>query len=442
MFFTKLFLRNFGSFDHLEMTFKTGMNVICGHNGVGKTQLAGAIFAALIGKPAIRIDAAGTGPSTVGVSIHEGGTAENLTLTVSIDHDGQSHIEQHTDLTNDTHPDAPLGQRLRAILSNPNGPTLLLRRDMKTGIPLSLDPNRVEALLPARLRQSQPWLDMRANGPFQDARASGGQRTFGMLLEEFVVRRTSKQTPPLIVDEFFETMPSDLLDFSIVLLEALAETTQIIVLTHQALAFHNHPITSLEHHTPTGTPSLAYYNHLLERQPPHLPMRKRPKWVKGDKFPKPESRVCELKEIKGGNPLGSIKSVVDQYVVAFLNAGTPQEGAIYWGVRDEDLVITGVNLTDRECDDLRRIVTEKLHQITPPLAPTRYRIELHPVSDGAQPIPDLYLVEVRIPSIRRTLLFATGSQEVHVKTDSGKKKLSALEIQQELLHRHGIDPDF
>lgn len=42
MFFTHLSLRNLGSFDHLEMTFKTGMNVICGHNETGKTQLAGA----------------------------------------------------------------------------------------------------------------------------------------------------------------------------------------------------------------------------------------------------------------------------------------------------------------------------------------------------------------------------------------------------------------
>jgi predicted nucleic acid-binding protein len=65
-----------------------------------------------------------------------------------------------------------------------------------------------------------------------------------------------------------------------------------------------------------------------------------------------------------------------------------------------------------------------------------------PVSDGRKNVRDLYVVEIRIPAARRTLLFATGSQEVYVKTDAGKKKLSAFEIQQELLRRLSIEPPF
>lgn len=438
MFFGKLSLRNFGSFDQFDMTFKEGMNVICGDNGAGKTQLVGAVVAALIGKSAVRINAAGTGPSTVNVSLHEEGVAEDLMLTVSLDREGHPHVEQHLATSDDGNPAAPLGERLRAMLSNPDAPRLLLRRDPGRWQPLPLVPHRVESLLPDSLRQSQSWLDIRANGMFRDARASGGQQSLGMLLDEFVVRRTSKQNPPLIVEEFFETMSHDMLDFPRALLESLAETTQVIVLTNNRVAFPDHPMTMLERAS-AETSSLAYYNYLLELQRPHLPIRKRPKWIKGHVFPEQETRACELKEVKGENPLAAIKGVVDQYVVAFLNAGTPQEGAIYWGVRDEDRAITGVNLTDRECDELRRVVTEKLHQITPSLAPTRYRIELHPISDGVQAIRGLYLVEIRIPSIRQSLLFATGSQEVYVKTDSGKKKLTALQIQQELLHRYGID---
>ena len=57
-------------------------------------------------------------------------------------------------------------------------------------------------------------------------------------------------------------------------------------------------------------------------------------------------------------------------------------------------------------------------------------------------MPDTYVVEVRVPSVRRTLLFATGRQEVYVKTDAGKRKLTVVEIQQELIKRFGLDPDF
>jgi len=32
--------------------------------------------------------------------------------------------------------------------------------------------------------------------------------------------------------------------------------------------------------------------------------------------------------------------------------------------------------------------------------------------------------------------------EAYIKTDAGKKKLSAMELQQELLRRFGIDPTF
>jgi Putative DNA-binding domain len=188
--------------------------------------------------------------------------------------------------------------------------------------------------------------------------------------------------------------------------------------------------------------SLTYYNYFIERQRPSPTRPRQLKWVRGSTFPNQENRWCELKEIKGANPIGSIKSVVDQYAVAYLNAGLSRAGAIFWGVRNEDLAIIGVNLSNRQCDELRRIVIEKLHQITPPLAPTAYEIYLHPVSDGGRYVPDLYLVEVRIPPARRTFLFSTGNQEVYVKTDAGRKKLSALEIQQELLKRLSIDPSF
>ncbi len=438
MFFKKISLNNFGSFDRFEMTFSAGVNIIEGNNGVGKTQLIGALFAALIGKAAIRINTDGTGSSAVRVLIDEGGILETLTLNISSDHQGNPRIDRTSSTENDTALVSP-SARLLSMLSNPDGPHLVLGRDTDFGTLPSFNMNTMGQLLPEKLRRSQLWSHIRERGTLYDANSSRGLHCFSKLLGEFFLRKSTNQSLPLIVDEFFELLPDDLPDFSMSLLENLAETTQVIVLTNVRRSLGAHNINRLDRAS-ERVASLAYYNYLLEHQQPRLKPSLKTRWVKGQKFAKQESRSCELKEVKGANPLGSIKSVVDQYVVAFLNAGTPQEGAIFWGIRDEDLAITGVTLSDQECDALRRVVTEKLHQITPPIPPTKYRIELHQVSDGTKLIPNLYVVEIRVPSIRKTLLFATGSQEIYVKTDSGKKKLSALEIQYELLDRHGIDP--
>ncbi len=439
MFFKSLVLHHFGSYDRFEVAFEAGINVITGDNATGKTQLIGALFSALIGKPAIRVNSEGIGPSTVRVLIDEDGVVETLTLNVSIDHRGVPQISRTSSI------DGPISlvspsTRLLSMLSNPDGPQLLLHRDTEPRALTSSDLNSIDHLLPEELRQSPYWSCVRERGTAYDATSSGGERTVSRLIAEFYVRKRADQHLPLIVDEFFQLLPNSLSTFSLALLEQLAQTTQVIVVTNNRASLHTQHVIAPLNPSPADAKSLAYYNYSLEKQKPRLKSRDSIRWVKGQKFSKQESRSCELKEIKGSNPLGSIKSVVDQYVVAFLNAGTPQEGAIFWGIRDGDLSIVGVHLSDEDCDVLRRVVTEKLHQITPPAPPTKYRIDLHQVTDGIKPIPDLYVVEVRVPSIRKTLLFATGSQEVFVKTDSGKKKLSALEIQYELLDRHGIDP--
>jgi len=69
-------------------------------------------------------------------------------------------------------------------------------------------------------------------------------------------------------------------------------------------------------------------------------------------------------------------------------------------------------------------------------------VELHSVFDKERKITDLYLVEVRVPGMQRTILFSTGGGDVFIKTDAGKKKLSSLAIQLELARRLGVDLPF
>ena len=148
-----------------------------------------------------------------------------------------------------------------------------------------------------------------------------------------------------------------------------------------------------------------------------------------------ETRHYEFKEIKGGKPLDTIKNTCDEYVVAFLNS---DGGRILWGIRDSDRHVVGVTLSSAERDALRRTVTDKLHQIKPPISPTAYQVNLYPVYEDEsceKQVEDKFVVEVVAPRVFGSDLYATGGGQVFVKTDSGKKLLSFQEVQDEIRRR-------
>ncbi len=148
--------------------------------------------------------------------------------------------------------------------------------------------------------------------------------------------------------------------------------------------------------------------------------------------PLEETRFCEFKEIKAAEPARAVGRVVEEYVVAFLNS---EGGRIFWGIRDEDRVVVGVQLDYRQRDEIRRIVIDKILHIQPAIAPSVFQIKFHEVYDGEQPVEDLYVIEVYAPRPQTKLLYFTSNEEVHVKTEAGKKKLSGAEIQAEIIRR-------
>ena len=100
--------------------------------------------------------------------------------------------------------------------------------------------------------------------------------------------------------------------------------------------------------------------------------------------------------------------------------------------------MVGVPLTERQRDDVRRVVTEKLVAIRPALAHTSWKMDFHPVRDADGYLADRCVVELTVPSVSsKALSFANGT-EAWVKTDGGKKLLTgpALveEIEKRLVH--------
>lgn len=433
MHFTRVKLENFGPFSKAEFDFQPyAINWFIGNNGAGKTQMVGAILAAVVGKPVLSITPDGVGPSAVEVAMEDSGAIELAHLVVSESVRGKPVVSKTT---------GPLTLQVLATMSESQGQRLLMRHSDTIGIE-ALDLGDIERALPDVIAGDPLWGQLRRQGAFGLQTGSRGQSLVVELVAEFVIRRRALFKLPLIIDDVAPYWPQNFFPLIHKLLEEIARDSQVIVLAphYDGFGFRDSAVRVISS-TREGD-SLAAFNQWYTARRPNLRRTRPLKWIMGTAYRVPESRLCEFKEVKGGNPLGSIKGVVDQYAVAFLNAGLPQEGAIFWGIRDEDRAIVGVKLSPRECDELKRIVTERLHQIVPPIAPTAYRIDLHPVTDGVTVIDDLYVVEVRVPSIRRTLLFATGGQEVYVKTDAGKRKLSTVELQQELVRRLGVDPDF
>lgn len=404
-----------------------------GENASGKTQLCGAIVAAIVGRSAVQIKEGAKSPSEVSVSFIEDNTAEVATLIAAEEAPGKITF---------SHKHCPLAVKILANFSDPSGPQLVLTDHSELPIISKSELKTLAGLLPDRIKHNRKWANLLKKEDYPSGAVSYGENTLAYLIRELAVREASNSRLPLIIDSIEMRWDQETVLFAVEILEEIAKSSQVIVFTNNVSLLAGGTTQALIRQNPSET-SLAWFNYRQFNQKKRsLTHKISHQWVKGAAFPNQENRYCELKEVKGKNPLGSIKSLVDQYAVAFMNAGSSQDGSIFWGVRDEDLAIIGVPLNRYECDELRRIVTEKLHQIIPTIAPTAYQLELHPLSDGKQTIDDLYLIEVRIPKVRRTLLFSTGSQEVYIKTDAGKRKLSALEIQQELLRRVGIEPSF
>ncbi|MBD2100656.1 ATP-binding protein [Leptolyngbya sp. FACHB-261] len=146
-----------------------------------------------------------------------------------------------------------------------------------------------------------------------------------------------------------------------------------------------------------------------------------------------EDYHSEFKEIKGANPINTIKNLVDEYAVAYLNS---EGGSIFFGIQDSDQHVVGVRLDVPQRDKLRKEVSNKLANIQPKIDPTVYRLEFHAVyGSDEQPILNLYVVQVKVPPSNSIRLHFTESNEAFVKTNGVKQKLTGPQVQDWIMRR-------
>ena len=139
-----------------------------------------------------------------------------------------------------------------------------------------------------------------------------------------------------------------------------------------------------------------------------------------------ETRSYEFKEVKGRNPANSITNTADEYAVAFLNS---KGGRIFWGVRDSDRITVGITLNERQRDEVRRKVSEKLGSIDPPINVEDWHLEFHQVYELQGEIAEnLWVIELLVEPLKEKDIFYTNSGELFVKTEGGKQKLLGPQV--------------
>lgn len=157
------------------------------------------------------------------------------------------------------------------------------------------------------------------------------------------------------------------------------------------------------------------------------------RFVHEQPVPFEETLFYEFKEIKGGNPANSITNTADEYAVAFLNK---EGGRVFWGVRNSDRIIVGVNLDNQQRDDVRCKVSQKLWAIRPSISDQDWQLEFHQVYElQGDPIEDLWVVELVISPQQEKEVFYTNSGELYVKTPGGKQRLLGPQVTEFILDR-------
>ncbi len=116
--------------------------------------------------------------------------------------------------------------------------------------------------------------------------------------------------------------------------------------------------------------------------------------------------------------------VACSYAVAFLNS---EGGRILWGVADQTRIVTGVKLGNVERDELARLITSRLAEISPAIDPSTFRVSLHPVVGAADDRP-LYIVELTVPKGRADQTYCTKDGKFIVRLDGANQTLSGLQL--------------
>ncbi|SNT27769.1 AAA domain-containing protein [Anaerovirgula multivorans] len=439
-----LLIKDFGPFSDFRMTFKKGANVIVGANGSGKTQLIGSIAYAYYGKSVLRTipiskSITHSGEVVLFFDVKQGNVIIKRSFDSKRDHAISINAEYKSV--------QPLLQL--DILEIAKYCPLVLFEGQNIDFGIDIDAiekkitdvklsNKTETFLRNILKKVR----IEENLDLYRVHSAGERYLLNVL--GIITFMLNFEYRLLILDGFTGMIGSHIGGMLLEFINSYKENIQVILTTTVEIKnLHNdevHFIENQNHGYVEGRMSFDYcqmnlLSHIESKRTDISSSNNIVQYVKGAIVELEENIEMEFKEVKGNNSTDSILSLVDQYVVAFLNSKLQTVGRILWGITDKRIV-KGVTLQYEEKDKLRREISNKLLNISPPIAQSSYSLNLVEVYDSTMNVlKNLYVVEITVFPSKTDFLYATSKEEVFIKTDGGKKKLKIQELQVEIISR-------
>ncbi|WP_082389444.1 ATP-binding protein [Lysinibacillus sp. ZYM-1] len=445
MYIKNLVIKNFGPIKEYEIEFnKSGINLICGENVSGKSQIFGALLYIQYGKSVIKNNSRIVNiESNVKLITEHDNTIQTIENIYS---KGKYHsnfqVNSNTLLGRDNKFISYYHKYSPVFFNDIHMDRIEIEED---------DIKFISELLEPFPDELSTWLNIVENylNPTNQVSKtkkkivvpSGGAAQLLKLISAISLHRNLEYKTPLVLDEIL-SFDNFLQELILSILKSYSRFNQIIIFGSFDFFYEQNVIAEITRTEKIFSP--IAYNYKIPNISLRNPISEHKnndinkegqlivQYIQNNILKDEEYRFVEFKEIKGQNPVDSILSLVDQYVVAYLNENSKRAGRIIWGISDKERRVVGVKLTYQQRDELRRSITEKLGKIQPQIPPSIYRIDLPSLHDNnLNIINELYIVEVNIQPYRSEYLYSTAKGDVFIKTDGGKKKLTALEIQQE-----------
>ncbi|MCR6850346.1 RNA-binding domain-containing protein [Bacillus sp. IBL03825] len=447
---------NYGPLENFKVNFKPNcLNIIQGSNGHGKTQLFGALLIPLLGEKVVQKHRSPDFPNAT-ISITT--THRNVTQTNELNYIQDDFLYKFNSLGSFNNKN-PMEHQENISYYHAFAPLFLSPEETKVN--LSIDVNDIELITHLIMDDTEAlkmWNDIVNTYLIKYLKErdknfihiSQGLEQILKLIKVVCIHAKNKLNTPIVIDGAFMALSSDASKVIFSILSAYSKSTQIILFAQSSIEIANSYLVAKLPENRRGLYSSISYDTRYNSSSLFIPSKKSVedklddegpvivRYIKGATLDAEEYRYMEFKEVKGNHPIRSILSVVDQYVVAYLNERKKQfPGRIIWGITDEERKVVGTKLVPKDRDELRRSIVERLDQIQPPIPPSSYKIDLKEVYDSSlKHIEDTYVVEIIVDTLTGNDLFATAKNEVYIKTDGGKKKLNHIQIQQEILLRN------
>lgn len=138
-----------------------------------------------------------------------------------------------------------------------------------------------------------------------------------------------------------------------------------------------------------------------------------------------EDEEHEFKEIKGNNPVDHVRNNVGEYITSFLNSNG---GTIYYGISDNK-EIKGVELNDKQKDQIRRSLVDATVGISPNISPDNVILEFIEVYNNKnEKLSNTYVLEVNVSNQLDKKEIFLYKNDIHLRVNGVKKKLQGRQI--------------